>query len=183
MHTNSYPQVLACEFSYMRYIKHMTDKKYATEFAKKGHQAMIKKYSPEQRREWAKKGGRPVNKINSAVNSINKTMTNKIIAGSVIALAFLVSASTASAFTGNNDGPSYFVENGHRYFGAHDTVNLVGKVFPEMAIHYTYQKTICRIFGNTCSLNMVGKIPTAADIAAIKVYRCTKKYPGAVIVE
>jgi hypothetical protein len=112
-----------------------------------------------------------------------KTITMKkfILVG---AIASLLIAQSTFAFTGTpNDGAHFFVQDGHRVFGHEMTANLVGKIFPEQAIHYYEQKTLCRIFGNTCSINMVGKIPTPADIAAIKVHRCTTVYPGARVID
>ena len=97
------------------------------------------------------------------------------------AIASLLITHSAFAFTSTpNDGAHFFTKDGHRYFGYVGTENLVGKIFPEIASPKIEQH-IAHTSGNFCSLNMVGKIPTAADIAAIKAYRCTKVYEGSVV--
>lgn len=63
------------------------------------------------------------------------------------------------------------------------SLNLVGLIFPEIAAP-VINNHIPAVFGNTCpSLNMVGKIPTAEDIKAIKAHTCAPVYPGAVVIK
>jgi hypothetical protein len=105
-------------------------------------------------------------------------MNSKLISALIATVAVaLVTASIVSyAHAGDNR-----ISDDVRFRKA--SLSLVGLIFPEIAAPVINRHNL-PVFGNTCpSLNMVGKIPTAEDIAAIKAHTCTKFFEGSVVIK